>query len=277
MGVDLLQFDRANYWLPLTGPLGLEGRWGGLPGYPNIAGQMGALLVVYGLSRPARRRWVFVLAGLITLLLTDSRTSYAAAAVGLLLLTVLPGWGATYWKITPARVVALVLALAMGLRVLIQVVMDPSLTGRLAMWREFFSLVRGFLPFGTGQDVIDSAIADGSLPAWAHQGHNLFLDTFVRYGLVGLVITVLFVGLAVVLTFRPIGREVGVGLALIAALIVSCLGDLGIGWTYPSEGLSFLLVAVLVSQVERGTYALAAASSSVATSTTSTPSATPSD
>jgi O-antigen ligase len=243
-------FDRGAYWLPLRGLLGLEGRWGGASGFPNISGQAGALLVVYGVVRPIGRRWAFMLSGIVIMLLTDSRTSYAAGAVGLCLLASLPGWGATYWKVTPARVIALALGIGMAIRVVLKVLMDPNLTGRMAMWPEFLALARRFLPFGGGQQVIDSAISSGQLPAWAHQGHNLFLDTLVRHGAVGLLLTVAFIGIAFILTARPVRRELAAGLALLAALVTSCMGDLGIDWTYPSEGLSVLLVAVLVSQVE---------------------------
>jgi hypothetical protein len=249
-GVDLMVFDRSAYWLPLRGLLGLEGRWGGASGFPNISGQAGALLVVYGVVRPIGRRWAFMLSGIVIMLLTDSRTSYAAGAVGLCLLASLPGWGATYWKVTPARVIALALGIGMAIRVVLKVLMDPNLTGRMAMWPEFLALARRFLPFGGGQQVIDSAISSGQLPAWAHQGHNLFLDTLVRHGAVGLLLTVAFIGIAFILTARPVRRELAAGLALLAALVTSCMGDLGIDWTYPSEGLSVLLVAVLVSQVE---------------------------
>jgi hypothetical protein len=67
---------------------------------------------------------------------------------------------------------------------------------------------------------------------------------------VGLLLTVAFVGIAFILTARLVRRELAAGLALLAALVTSCMGDLGIDWTYPSEGLSVLLVAVLVSQVD---------------------------
>ena len=277
VGTDLLAFDQGNYWLPLRSLLGLEGRWGGMAGFPNIAGQVGALLIVYGLVRPNGRRAAFVTSGIVTLLLTDSRTSFAAAAVGLLLIAALPGWGTRYWHMTPTRIFATCLGLAFALRVLVKIVLDPALTGRLAMWPQFLSLVRGFMPFGAGQRGIDAAISSGQLPAWAHQGHNIFLDALVRHGVVGLLLTVGFMAIAIGLTVGQARRERGVGLALVVALIVSCLGDLGVDWTYPSEGLSFLLVAVMVAQSETSDYRLAAASSKVATSTTSTPSATPSD
>jgi O-antigen ligase len=249
-GVFLEQFDRENYWLPLRSLLGLDSRWGGTTGYPSPTGQGAALLAVYGFSRPSGRRAVFVGSGLVMLLLTDSRTSYAAGAVGLCLLAALPGWGNSTRRVTLTRVLAVILGVAMGIRVLLQVATDPSLTGRLSMWTQFLSLVTGSLLFGSGMTGIEAAIEAGDIPAWAHQGHNIFLDTFVRYGLVGLVLAVAFLAIAFLLTLGGPRRGVGVGLAMVVALLVSSMGDLGLDWVYPSAGLSALLVAVLVSRPE---------------------------
>jgi hypothetical protein len=249
-GVFLEQFDRESYWLPLRSLLGLDGRWAGTTGYPSPTGQGAALLMVYGFIRPRGRRVVFVGTGAIMLLLTDSRTSYAAGAVGLCLLAALPGWGASTRRLTTARAMAALLGVAMGVRVLLQVLVDPSLTGRLGMWAQFLSLATGSPLVGSGMTGIEAAIASGDIPPWAHQGHNIFLDTFVRYGLVGLILAVAFLTVAFLLTLGGPRRGVGVGLAMLVALMVSCMGDLGLDWVYPSAGLSALLVAVLVSRPE---------------------------
>jgi O-antigen ligase len=249
-GVFLEQFDRENYWLPLRSLLGLDGRWAGTTGYPSPTGQGAALLMVYGFIRPRGRRVVFVGTGAFMLLLTDSRTSYAAGAVGLCLLAALPGWGTSTRRVTAARALAAILGVAMGIRVLVQVLVDPSLTGRLSMWAQFLSLATGSPLVGSGMTGIEEAIAAGDIPAWAHQGHNIFLDTFVRYGVVGLILAVAFLAIALLLTLGGPRRGVGVGLAMLVALVVSCMGDLGLDWVYPSAGLSALLVAVLVSRPE---------------------------
>jgi O-antigen ligase len=152
--------------------------------------------------------------------------------------------------VTPTRLLVLVLGLAMAVRVAVKVILDPGLTGRMTMWPEFFSLARRFLTFGGGSELIDSAKASGELPPWANQGHNLLLDTLVRYGVVGLVIALVFIGLAFVLTVRVFGREIAIGFALLATLMTSCMGDLGFEWNYPSEALSVMLIAVLVSQLD---------------------------
>lgn len=248
VGRDLLPFDLTHYWLPLREVLGLDGRWGGYAGYPNIQGQAGALLLVYGFARPGVRRAVFVAVGALTLLLTDSRTSYAAAAAGLVLLAVLPGWQGVARRWTPARVVALVLGVAMALRVAVKVVEDPNLTGRIAVWPEFLSLWSRNPILGAGEQVIDEAVDAGSLPGWADQGHNILIDTFVRYGVLGLVIALAFLGIGALVCVRGARLGQGLSLALVAALLVSCMGDLGLVWPYPTEGMSMLILGVLLAR-----------------------------
>ena len=183
MGRDLLPFDIANYWLPLREALGLDGRRGGHDGFPNIQGQAGALLMVYGFTRPGARRAVYVTTGAAILLLTDSRTSYSAAAAGLILLALLPGWRPTGRAWPVAKVVALVLGVAMAVRVALKVAADPNLTGRIAVWPEFLSLSSQNPMLGAGAPAIDEAVAAGDLPGWADQGHNILIDTFVRFGI----------------------------------------------------------------------------------------------
>lgn len=248
VGQDLLPFDIDNYWLPLREPLGLEGRWGGYAGFPNIQGQAGALLMVYGFTRSGVQRSAFVLSGAAILLLTDSRTSYAAGAVGLVLLALLPGWRREERTWPVARVVALALGLAMAIRVALKVVADPNLTGRIAVWPEFLSLTSQNPVLGAGSPAIDEAVDAGNLPGWADQGHNILIDTLVRFGVVGLLLAVAFLGLAVAIGVRGARRGQGVALALATALIVSCMGDLGLVWPYPTEGMSVLVLSVLLAR-----------------------------
>ncbi len=71
----IIEFDKANYWLPLSGHLGLDGRWPGPFGHNGVTALMGAILVVLavarkdqvksglphrGRARPAAYRWALV-------------------------------------------------------------------------------------------------------------------------------------------------------------------------------------------------------------------------
>lgn len=248
IGVNLLAYDLDSYWLPLRDLLGLEGRWGGYAAFPNIQGQTGALLMMYGFMRSSVQRAAFVSAGAAILLLTDSRTSYAAGAAGLILLALLPGMQrpGRVWPI--ARVAALVLGIAMGIRVMLKLVADPNLTGRIAVWPEFLSLSSQNPLTGAGAPAIDAAVDSGALPAWADQGHNIIIDTFVRYGAFGLILALAFLGLALIITGRGARLGEGVSLALCVALLVSSMGDLGLVWIYATDGMSFLILSVLLAR-----------------------------
>jgi hypothetical protein len=246
-GRNLLPFDLSNYWLPLRESLGLDGRWGGYAGFPNIQGQAGALLIVFGFMRPGARRLAFVITGGVILLLTDSRTSYAAAAAGLVLVALLPGWRNADRSWPPARIIALLLGVLTGVRVALKVAADPNLTGRIAVWPDFLSLSSQNPVLGAGAPAIDEAVASGDLPGWAEQGHNILIDTFVRFGLVGLVLAIAFLGIALLVGVRGTRLGQGVGLAMAVALLVSCMGDLGLVWPYPTEGMSLLILSVLLA------------------------------
>ena len=186
--------------------------------------------------------------GAAILLLTDSRTSYAAGAAGLILLALLPGWRPTGRTWPVARVVALVLGVAMAVRVALKIAADPNLTGRIAIWPEFLSLSSQNPMLGAGAPAIDEAVAAGDLPGWAVQGHNILIDTFVRFGIVGLALAVAFLGLALLIGVRGARLGHGVALAMAVALLVSCMGDLGLVWPYPTEGMSVLILSVLLAR-----------------------------
>lgn len=244
---DLLAFDRDTHWLPVNDVLGLDARWGGPLRHPNITGLAGAVLAVYGFARPGARRASFVVTGVLILVLTDSRSSYAAAAMGLCLLAALPVWGRPYLRVSPARVVALVLGVVLGSRVIQNVAENPGLTGRTTVWPEFLSLWPQSPVLGVGEGAIAEAIASGQLPPWSFHGHNFAIDTLVRHGLVGLGLSVLFLGIAFAVTIRGVGRSTGVGLAMLSALVLASFGELVFEWRYPSAAFSALVVAVLLA------------------------------
>jgi O-antigen ligase len=276
---DLAEFDNANHWLPLTGLLSLDGRWGGLAQDPNAAGPIGACLIVYGLTRPGIRRVTWVASGVLMLVLTDSRTAYVAAAAGLFVLAVLPRWSGQGRVSWPARTVAASLAALAALRILLSLRADPggtvTATGRVTMWPDFLSLLQQSPLFGVGDAGIAKAVANGTLAPWSFQGHSVYVDTLVRYGILGLLLVLLVLGLALVITVRSALQGASRGLAVLTVLLMVSLTEASLPWLRPTVSAWLLLVAVLLAA--SGGYLRAAESSSVATSTTSTPSAAPSD
>jgi hypothetical protein len=238
--------DRLNYWLPLVDIFGIDGRWAGPFSHPNIAGPVGAFLLVYGVTRPGARRIVFAVSGGLILLLTSSRTSQGAALMGLVTLAMV------WWLRRPSRLAAgwraLIVALPAVLFFGIVLKVNPNLTGRSEVWPTMVDLWRGSPVFGIGGAGFEDAIAAGTLPDWAHHGHNVPLDGLVRYGLIGGVLVLLVLVLAAVISF--LGARAGgyaVGIALFVAILVGGMGDTIVHWEFPTNATYVLILAVLIS------------------------------
>lgn len=249
--LDLASQDRSYYWLPFTDLLGLDGRWGGPLRHPNPTGGVAAVLLVYGFMRPPVKNLVFSGTGVLVLLLTCSRSAYAAGALGLVVIAVLPGWRVQpWWRPTARRIVALGIGVALGLRVVWWVQADPGLMGRGQMWPDFLSLWPQSRVFGVGEAAIIRAVEAGDLPPWATHGHNLYIDTLVRYGIVGVAVTVVLLGVVTVLAFGRLRRGLGGPLAMLMALGITTVAEIVFDWRYPMVPTSILLIILLLSIAE---------------------------
>lgn len=247
----LASYDKAYYWLPFTDLLGLDGRWGGPLRHPNPTGGVAAALLVYGFTRPLLRNLVFSGTGVLVLLLTCSRSAYAAAALGLVALAALPGWDVpSWWRPTIRRLVAAALGIGLGLRVVWWVQADTGLMGRGQMWPDFLSLWPQSPVFGVGEAVIVRAVESGELPPWAFHGHNLYIDTLVRYGVVGVLLTMAVLAVVTVLAVGRARRGFGGPLAMLMALGITTVAEIVFDWRYPMVPTSVLLIILLLSMTD---------------------------
>lgn len=245
--VGLLESDQTTYWLPISGLVGLDGRWGGPFAHPNPTGVALALVVVYGIARGRRLGFTVAGVGLLGLLLTGSRTAFACAAVGLVAVALLPGWARPWRALLGRRALAGVLGALLGTAVAVAVSSNPGLTGRTAMWPDFLALGQQSPLTGVGDQVITLSASLGVLPSWAWQAHNLYIDTLVRHGLVGLVLTLAVLLLAVAIGVMGTRHRNSTGLALMAALAAGTITETLLDWRYPAVTTTALLVAVLLS------------------------------
>lgn len=242
---DWIEGDRAAYWLPLADLMGLDARWAGPFNHPNVAGMVGAVLVVLGAASRGSTRWVVGSVGIVVLLTTASRTSIVAAMGGICVL--LAGW----WLGRPSRlprVARVLVAVAPVLIVLVLwVATNPGLTGRTSIWPVYSGLWGESPWIGVGQGGIDAAIEAGRLPDWAHHGHSLVLDTAARFGLLGLVVlgAVLAAGLVTVIGAARRGHVLG--LALIVMILIAGLTETTLRWLYLTVPVATLILAVLMS------------------------------
>ena len=132
VGPYLLTFEIENYWLPLAGTVGPEGRWPGPMGHNAMTGNAAAMLVVVAVAMRTRSRWVFGVVGILTLLITASRGSQLGALVGVAAIIVLGNNPVT--RRVSRRILLSVVAAVAALAFLMVLIRNPNLTGRTTYW-----------------------------------------------------------------------------------------------------------------------------------------------
>ena len=194
-------------------------RWSGPFGNVNYAGPIGAFLVIYGLLRPWKQRVMFVLAGVIIVLTSDSRTSVLSCAVGVAALIALsPKLG----SLRTAKWLRVAAPAAVAVAVIGYIaVIDPTLNQRTPVWEVFVSAWKTSPVVGVGGSGLQDLISGGTLEWWANHGHSILVDPLARYGLVGVAaITAVIVASGVVAT-----QAARIGFAASAVLLVTSLAD----------------------------------------------------
>ena len=242
---ELAEGDRTFYWLPLAEVLGIDARWAGPFVHPNLAGPLGAALLVFGLTRSGVTRVAFSVTGAGILLLTGSRNSLVAGAAGVLVVVI------AWWLLRPGRLprwLRVILAAVPVVAMLaVLYLRDSGFSGRTTVWPEYVRLWADGPVFGVGQEGIDRLIDAGVLPGWAHHAHNVALDTLVRYGIVGLAVMLVAFGAGLVIVWSAARAGRVAGLALLVMLIVGGMADTILRWSYLTTPMALLLLAVLIS------------------------------
>ena len=246
-GFHALHHEGWNRWPLLTDLTGPIGRWEGPFGNVNHAGPLGAFLLVYGVVRGGvLQRIVFVVAGGLIVLLSDSRGSLLAIAVGLVVALVVcrsvSGWRVAPW----VKVVAVVGVVSAFVVYIVKV--DPTFNGRSPVWAEFLRLWRASPVTGVGESGISGQIASGALPGWATHGHSLVLDPLGRVGLLGTIPIASAVIAALVIAWVSGRRGLVVSAAILATFLASGISEDLIDWRYAGvQFVPFLLAGLLGS------------------------------
>lgn len=215
----LVEFAYRNFGAILGDYSGPLARWMGPFGNVNYAGPIGAFILVFGLLRYGRRRVLFIAAGALIVVLSDSRTSMLSCAAGVAaLIAIAPRLGAfrapVWLRIAaPAAVAAAFIGYI--------TVIDPTLNQRTPVWEVFVAMWKTSPVNGVGASGIKSVIESGTLDSWANHGHSILIDPLARYGLAGVAaVTAVILATGVVAT-----RAARVGFAASAVLLVTCLAD----------------------------------------------------
>ena len=238
----IIDLEKGNYWLPLSGYLGLDGRWPGPFGHNGITAMMGALLVVLAFARWSKSSPVFLVVGVLTLLLTGGRASVGAAVLGIAVVAIFASRG-------PLAKVPLWLRLVGGF-VFVGVVAfamfsgDAGPSGRQVIWPAFLELWQTSIWVGVGGTSI--AVSGGITQDYGH-AHNMFIDELARYGLLGVITQFFALGIGLFILFKSAIRGLAGPLALAAAFAVTAMTEPRNDWVHPSVTGFMVILAVAVA------------------------------
>ena len=226
---------REQFWIRLPflaeffGPIP---RWEGPFSNPNIAGPVGAFLVVYGIWRSGVLRFVLVGSGALMVVMADSRTGFIAVLAPLVFLLVVrlfrrlrtsgaPHWG-MYGVLTAIAAASFLLVFRR----------DPSLNGRIEIWNQFLGLWRENWLFGAGQTGIQEVVNSGDLPSWANHGHNLVIDVLGRFGLLGAVALLSALTFLALLVWFDAKSGQGAAMSIMVMFVAAGVTEDLIDWRY---------------------------------------------
>lgn len=237
----LIDFEVRNYWLPLSQPLGIEGRWQGPFGHSGDTGAIAALVLVMGFAVWRRTSPAVVVVAVAVLLMTSVRSAYVAAAVGLAVLFI---FGRSRWVARfPISVRLAVSGLGVALVALVLISQSINLTGRSSnIWPGFWDLWLTSPLLGVGPGGI---AANGGVTALSVHAHNLLLDELTRNGILGATLQFTAVGFAVGLAFRAMLMRVPGPLAILAAYGAIGMTQVMNDWIHPSLPVTLVIIAGL--------------------------------
>lgn len=258
IGSALVAVLGAFAWTPYDASLiGLDSRLHGLMPHANGLGPIMLLYLIAEYIQPSRRwvRWSLAATAATLLVLTQSKTAWAAAiVVGLVLWAGRSRRGAATRLVAAGMIgvtcVALIAltgnATEYEVAAAEQVESLRTLTGRTALWDYGLQTWRSAPVFGGGSSVFRD-YAERTGQPWAGQAHNQYVQTLGRHGLLGLVGLLMYLGALIVYGLR-LRHETGHGsLALVAVLLVRTFTESNLD----SFGLEQLVVFGMLLAWER--------------------------
>jgi hypothetical protein len=235
----ITEFQQKEYWLPLDGFLGVDGRWTGPFGHNTRAGFAAALIFVIGFAQWRRSSIPLVVIGTFFLLITSVRASYLAAFTGVLILILFSRWRGL------ARVPLWARWAALGLFACVATygftMTGAGLTGRQSIWPAFWALYPDSPIIGVGRQGI---MAAGGLTAVREDAHNILLDELVRFGIIGFVVMIGALLIGLIISFRAAARGFAAGAAVVVAYLVTSMTDIQNDWIQLYYHSFLILMAV---------------------------------
>ena len=233
---------RWSMWFGPLRSLGIEERWSGPFGHPNIAGPILALCLVFALSRSGWQRIVLSCVSTVLLVLTFSRTAMLAALIGVLLLILMRE---TPWIKALSRRSRIALGSSVGfIAVGSAILYDRTLDGRVSAYSDYLAIWREHPWLGAGKSGIRDYVASGFVNDFHAHAHNIWIDTLARYGIVGTIFLTIALVSSVVLAASKVSRTAW-PLALVVTFLIMGLAETPIDPLYFGVPLAWLMIAVM--------------------------------
>jgi hypothetical protein len=242
----IIDYEKERYWLPLSGYLGLEGRWPGPFGFNSKTGFISTLLVLIGLARWRRiSSPVFILVGVLGILLTGGRGAALALAAGLFILLVFAARGPISRIPMAIRTgIGALAVIGFGLMFFRSPLSTSGRFGDGGIWEGFINIWRTSPWIGVGQTGI---LADPKAGI-SMEAHSLYLQELTRSGLLGFAVQFAVIGLGLGIVAVAAYRGLPWPLALLTSYYIASLTEVfQDGWLQQSTYSLFILVCVLAA------------------------------
>ncbi len=224
--------------------LGLAYRWEGAFGSVSDAGPMGAFIFVFGIFRSGAKRIVILAGGLFILIFAFSFSSIFATLAALTFLV-----ASTLSKQSPRRTPLLFVTLFVGQFALIAIYIsffDPTFNGRINIWGQYISEWPNHLLFGTGGEFISSRT-----DLFSHDhGHNLYVDTLLRYGAVGFILFMAVLVMLICLSWKAFKINSNVPIVILIVFALCIVGESLVLWRYNGAVTSWLIISALIANAD---------------------------
>lgn len=220
---------------------GLEAfRWEAYFGDANNAGTIMAMTLLIAILKGGKAGWALGLPSAAILLLSQSRTGVAAAVLGVTVMVV-ASW---HRKGDKTWLIGFTLVGVVGSILLLILVVDPTLNGRVLIWRDFLGIWGASPVIGLGFQGIQEQVP--GMTGLAQDAHNVLLDPLVRHGLAPFLFAAAFL---VIAGFASASRGLsnkGFPLAMYVTGMTCFMSYTTFGWAYMTLFMwPFLLASML--------------------------------
>ena len=223
-------------------------RWGGPFGSVNYAAPIGGLLIVIGIAGGWRLGIPLIVGGTVVLALSQGRTALFATVAAV---TVQILWSS---RLAHVRNIGRIRISVIGALIIGAIgyvlAFDPTLAYRTNLWSDFSGVLDDSPIIGVGDSGIQAHVAEqAKVPgALLHNHlHSVLLDTYVRFGLVLVILGVLLYILALRTTIKSLAQIGATPLALVIFVITAGLTETTHAWAHWNVYLVSLTWAVMIT------------------------------